>query len=57
VRKIKGELTINTMITVVIAITIGLVILTVVAPPIQNASPAAFLPGDLVGGLEKDATP
>jgi hypothetical protein len=57
VRQVKGELSIETLVAVVIAIAVGLTMLTVVAPEIQNASPAAFLPGDLVGGLEKDATP
>nr|EGQ40726.1 MAG: hypothetical protein J07AB56_02770 [Candidatus Nanosalinarum sp. J07AB56] len=44
------------MVEVVIAIAIGLIILTVLGPPIMNISPSSFLPADLTGGLLKDAT-
>jgi|APHM01.1.fsa_nt_gi hypothetical protein len=45
------------IIETVVAIAAGIIILSVLGPPIQNISPATFLPADLTGGLLKDAAP
>jgi hypothetical protein len=56
-RQRKGLGPIDSTVTAVVAILAALILIVVLAPAIQDVSPTAFLPENLIGGLAKDATP